>query len=52
MTMQSLNQPLDKSLLEAVSETHEESPSELRQLIASGGQSVRWASECACHHDG
>ena len=46
MTVQSLNQPLDKSLLEAVSEADEELPDELRELTTDAEQSVRWEIEC------
>jgi len=52
MTVQSLNQPLDKLLLEAVSETHDVSPDELRELTTSAEQTVRWVSECDCMGDG
>jgi len=52
MTVQSLNQPLDKSLLEAVSETREELPDELRELATSTERTVRWVSECPCVQDG
>ena len=52
MTVQSLNQPLDKSLLEAVYETREESLDKLRELTISTEQRVRWLQECVCAHDG
>ena len=52
MTIQSLNQPLDKSLLEAVSETREESPDKLRELTISTEQRVRWLQDCVCAKDG
>ena len=52
MTVQSLNQPLDKSLLEAASETREESPDELRELTTGTEQRDRWLQDCACYGGG
>jgi len=52
MTIQPLNQPLEKPLLEAVCETREELPDELRELAIGTEQEVRWVSECLCMNDG